>query len=448
MGKRVKEVALGTRTARMKLAPRHNPYFRLITEGLHIGYRRSTVPNRAGAWLARRYLAGAYQTEMLGTADDLPDLPADGAKVLTFAQAETAARDWARGKAAAARAMTIKADLLRTVVEAYIADRIARDPRAGQNARRRLGHHILAAPIADVPLLSLTAEDLQRWRSELKRGGRAKEPSSLPLAPATLVRLLNDFRAALTDGARKAKAPADLLTTIRDGLKAPKGATRVREKQVLPEADVRRIVEAATALDGDFGDLVALLAATGARFDQVARLKVADLQPAARRIMVPVASKGSGTKQLTHVAMPLTDDVIERLRPLAAGRSGHEPLLMRWHHRQVPGDKARGAAPTWERVERRPWKHSGEMARLWDATLKAAGIPEGTVPYALRHSSIVRMLRSGIPVSLVSKAHDTSIAMIERHYGAFVVDASEALLRQAAVPLASAEIVPLRATKA
>jgi hypothetical protein len=94
MGKRVKEVALGTRTARMKLAPRHKPYFRLVTEGVHIGYRRSTVPNRAGTWLARRYLSGAYETEILATADDLPDLPADGAKVLTFGQAETAARDW------------------------------------------------------------------------------------------------------------------------------------------------------------------------------------------------------------------------------------------------------------------------------------------------------------------------------------------------------------------
>jgi hypothetical protein len=58
------------------------------------------------------------------------------------------------------------------------------------------------------------------------------------------------------------------------------------------------------------------------------------------------------------------------------------------------------------------------------------------------------MLRSGIPVSLVAKAHDTSVAMIERHYGAFVVDASEALLRQAAVPLAPAEIVPLRTIQA
>lgn len=448
MGKRVKEVALGTRTARMKLAPRHKPYFRLITEGVHVGYRRSTVPNRAGTWLARRYLSGAYETELLGTADDLPDAPADGTKVLTFAQAETAARDWARGKASATRAVATKIELVRTVVKTYIAARIARDEHAGRDAQLRLNHHVLAAPIATVPLLALTEEDLQSWRCGLKRGGRSKKPSEAPLAPATLARMMNDFRAALTEGARKAKAPADLLTTIRDGLKAPRAATRVREKQVLPEADVRRIVEAATALDRDFGDLVVLLGATGSRFDQVARVTVADFQPDARRVMVPVANKGNGAKQITHTAVPLADDVVARIRPLAAGRPGHEPLLMRWHHRQVPGDKARGIAPTWERVERRQWKHSGEMARLWDTTLQAAGMPETVVPYALRHSSIVRMLRSGLPVTLVAKAHDTSAAMIQKHYGAFIVDASEDLLRQAAVSLGPANVILLHAAKA
>lgn len=448
MGKQVKEVALGTRTARMKLTPRHKPYFRLVTEGIHVGYRRSTVPNRAGTWLARRYQSGAYETELLGTADDLPDMPADGAKMLTFAQAETAARDWARGKAAAARAAATKTELVRNSVETYIAERIARDPRAGRNARLRLNHHVLAAPIAGVPLLALTEEDLHSWRVGLKRGGRSKKPSEAPLAPATLARMLNDFRAALTEGARKAKAPADLLTTIRDGLKAPKAATRVRERQVLPEADVRRIVEGATALDRDFGDLVALLGATGSRFDQVARVTVADFQPDARRVMVPVANKGNWAKQITHTAVPLADDVVARIRPLAAGRPGHEPLLMRWHHRQVPGDKARGIAPCWERVERRQWKHSGEMARLWDATLNAAGVPETVVPYAFRHSSIVRMLRSGLPLSLVAKVHDTSAAMIQKHYGAFIVDASEDLLRAAAVSLGSANLIQLHAAKA
>ena len=53
MAKRVKEVALGTRTARLRLPARHKPYFRAVGEGLHLGYRRSTVAGKAGAWLLR-----------------------------------------------------------------------------------------------------------------------------------------------------------------------------------------------------------------------------------------------------------------------------------------------------------------------------------------------------------------------------------------------------------
>ena len=105
MARRVDEAALGTRTARQRLAPRHTPYFRLISDGLHLGYRRSTVTGRAGAWLVRRYVKEiGYQTKHLGTADDSPDLAANGIDILTFDQALTNARNWMRQQQAAEQA--------------------------------------------------------------------------------------------------------------------------------------------------------------------------------------------------------------------------------------------------------------------------------------------------------------------------------------------------------
>ena len=69
---------------------------------MHIGYRRSTVAGRAGAWLVRRYLStGNYETANLGAADDTPNMPSDAVRVLTFDQAQTAAREWARNRVAA-----------------------------------------------------------------------------------------------------------------------------------------------------------------------------------------------------------------------------------------------------------------------------------------------------------------------------------------------------------
>jgi integrase len=443
MGKRVHEVALNSRTARMKLMPRHKPYFRLMADGIHLGYRRSTVTGRAGTWLVRRYVsAGQYETALLGAADDTPDMLADGAGTLTFDQAQNTAREWARRQAAATRAKTRAANVttVRDAVIAYIGTRTARNAKAGRNAELRLAHHILSSALADVPLLEITDQNVSDWRANLQRGGRGKKSNAAPLAPATLARLLNDFRAALTAGARKTKAPADLLTTIRDGLRAPEKPDRARTKQVLSDADVRKLIKAASALDADFEALVLLLAATGSRLDQLARVTVADFQPEALRVMVPVSNKGRGEKQITHIAVPLPDDVIARMRPLTADRAGHEPLLLHWHHRQVAGDPQTGTLPRWERIDRRPWKDAGQMTRSWRAAVAAAGFPAGLVPYCLRHSSIVRGLRAGLPVRLVAAVHDTSANMIERHYGFFIVDASEDLLRRAVVPMASVEL--------
>jgi integrase len=285
-------------------------------------------------------------------------------------------------------------------------------------------------------LLDVSDADLACWRAGLKRGGRGAKAGMPPLAPGSVARLLNDLRAALTASARKAKAPAEVYITLKDGLRAPEKPDRARTKQVLNDTDVRRIVEFATAHDPDFGALVLVLAATGARMDQVARITVADFQPEAGRVMVPVSRKGKGEKQITHVAVPLPEDAITRLRPLAHDRLGHEPLLMHWHHQQAKGDKAAGLLPRWERVDRRRWPDGTAMRRPWRAVVAAAELPPGLVPYCLRHSSIVRGLRAGLPVSLVAAVHDTSGMMIEKHYGAFIVDATEDLLRRAMVSMA------------
>jgi hypothetical protein len=77
------------------------------------------------------------------------------------------------------------------------------------------------------------------------------------------------------------------------------------------------------------------------------------------------------------------------------------------------------------------------MTRPWRA-VAAASLSPGLLPYCPRHSSIVRGLRAGLPVSLLAAVYDTSGLMIEKHYGAFNVDATEDLLRRAMIPMATA----------
>ena len=88
MAKRVRDTDLDTRAARSKLRIRGKPYYKVIGQGLHVGYRKG---KRAGMWVVRRYAgASTYVVETIAEADDYAD--ADGDKVLTFWQAQDRAR--------------------------------------------------------------------------------------------------------------------------------------------------------------------------------------------------------------------------------------------------------------------------------------------------------------------------------------------------------------------
>jgi len=78
------------------------------------------------------------------------------------------------------------------------------------------------------------------------------------------------------------------------------------------------------------------------------------------------------------------------------------------------------------------------LVRPWHAIRERAGLPD-VIPYALRHSSIVRGIRANLPIRLVAALHDTSVAMIERHYGRWVADGLDALAASAVVPLLPAD---------
>lgn len=417
-------VSFDTVAKRGRLASQRNPYWAGVSGGrggVSLGYRKPT--RGPGTWVGKLVIDGARREEKLGEADDAG---ASGA-ALDYPKAVTAALTWARQAFASIEAQSsgqreAAAPTVRSAVEAYIADRKLRSQH-GRDASSRLTKHVLGvAWFADTKLSRLTMVAFGKWRATLPDGHK----------PSTINRLLNDLRAALNAAAdlHRREMPAHLAADIRAGTKAISGATEAR-RQILSDADVRKLIEHAFAVDadGDFGRLVLLMAATGARFSQLAGMTVADVQPVAARAMVPTSAKGRGPQKAGRTAVPVGADVIDGLRPVLVGRAGHEPLLMRWIKRQT-GPFA------WERAGRAAWKSASEPERMWSRTIEAAGLPADTVMYALRHSSIVRGLRSGLPVRLVAALHNTSMAMIEKHYAAFIVDATEELARRSLVSLA------------
>ena len=93
MARKVRDKDLGDRASRGKLKPSGKPYWRILDQGLHLGYRKN---KNSGKWVVRLYQKGAktpYVTDTLpGVADDKAD--PNGIEVFSFFQAQDKAREW------------------------------------------------------------------------------------------------------------------------------------------------------------------------------------------------------------------------------------------------------------------------------------------------------------------------------------------------------------------
>ena len=438
MPKTLKEAPITTPSAREKLAK--GLHWRAIDPDVHLGYRKGV---RGGRWLVRWYRGdNAYAQVTLGTADD--SFPADGPENLNFRPATAKARAHVRQCRAEERALELGPVLrVKDAIAEYLKMREAREEAQRgkdglkRDARSRLTKHVLTTSLGDRPLHVLDDEALRHWRQKL--------PGTL--ASGTVRRLVNDLKAALNHMARinRSRLPTELLAAIRDGLKADEASRAEARRQVLGDADIRRIISAARDVDatqdwdGDLARLVIVLAATGARFSQIMRMKVADVQTDRGRLMIPVSHKGRGEKRTEHVGVQVGQDVVEALRPAINGRPGPSALLERWRRIQI-------SQTDWKRDRRGPWRSASELTRIWVTIVAKAGLPDDILPYCLRHSSIVRGLRAGLPTRLVAAIHDTSVSMIEKHYSAYVVDAMDDIAARAVVPLVdpSSKVVAIR----
>lgn len=428
MSRTVIEARIQDRTARGRLALRNTPYWRILSEGRHLGYRRGA---RKGAWVARYFCTerGAYITSSLAEADDVRD--ADGRDILNYKQAFDAALRWIE---IATRGPSATSDPDMTVGDAVDAYITARDARRSSQAGRALhsdAYYTLTRFVLQdsrlpmIRLASLTEGDLRGWQLRMAR----KKPSSVQ-------RVVNDLKAALNKAfeVHRQVLPGDLPITIKFGLKvdAPEVLLTVaRDNQILSDDQVRRVVAAAIAIDEDFGRLIVLLAATGARFSQIARMTVGDVQTEQSRLMVPQSFKGR-KRQLQYIRVQVGADTLAALEPVVFGRPASAPLLEHWRHKQI-------GPMEWVPVERGPWTSSSAMIRTWNRAVADAKLPARTIPYGLRHSSIVRGLRAGLPIRLVAALHDTSVAMIERHYSRWITEGLDELAARAVVPIVSCD---------
>src|SRR5262245_3411721 len=178
MARRVSFAALESRSARLRLKIRRRPYSGpSLARGIALMYRRNKTN---GTWVLKASDGhGAYWTKAFALADDYED--ADGKNVLTFYQAQDAAKKLARGEDGNADSGPITVD---GALKEYESDLISRaaNPYNAQHPRLHLTNALLSKPVA-----MLTATELQKWRDSLL----------IKMAPATITRLCRCICAAL-----------------------------------------------------------------------------------------------------------------------------------------------------------------------------------------------------------------------------------------------------------
>lgn len=396
MPRTAKDARLDTRTVRSKLQARREPYWRPISEGLAIGYRKGA---KGGTWVARHYTAEArFRHQALGTADDVAD--ADGVHVLSFAQAQEAARAWFKKLAREdANEVTSGTYTVRDALADYSA---AYTRRGGKDATRlqyTVDAHILPA-IGDIELSKLTRRKVETWfdgiantAPRLRTSKRASkqqtreidtsDPDAVRKRRAAANRVLSVLKAALNF------AHANRRVATTDAWSAVKPFREVDAPKVryLSDVEARRLVNASPE---DLRRIVTGALLTGCRYGELAAMKVGDFDATARTVHIG-RSKGGKPR---HVA--LTDEGAEFFAALAAGLMPTARLFLR--------------------STDAPWKQADQFRPMRDACT-AAKIEPAIGFHILRHTYASRLAMKGVPMGVIAaQLGHSDTRMTEKHY--------------------------------
>ena len=352
-----------------------------------------------GLEIARHY-SGEHgrRYHSIGTADDIAD--ADGTHILSFGQAQEAARKWFVRLARHDRGEVRNGPF--TVCECvgeYLAW-LEAHRKTGYDARHRVHTHIVLH-LGDFQCDRLTTAEIQRWLrnlaaspARLRSKKDAKKPNIRQLDKtdheairrrrASANRTLTVLKAALNRAWREGKIPSDEQWRRVEPFEEA-NAARVR---YLTVAEAKRLLNACTL---DFRRLAQAALATGARYGELTTLRASDFNPDSGTVHVRTSKSGKGR----HIV--LNDEGVALLKSLTAGKSGNAVLLMR--------------------ADRLPWKPAHQARRMTEACKRAKITPPASF-HVLRHTWASLAVMNGAPLMVVARnLGHADTRMVERHYG-------------------------------
>jgi integrase len=399
MARRVYDRNLESRDSRRRLTVRGKPYWKGIGRGLHLGYRKG---KNGGVWVIRRYLGDqAYVLKTIAQADDGED--ANGINILDFWQAQEAARNIRKNVGPKIGPYTV-----RDAVAAYL-DHLEDRP-SYNDTKKRLEAFVL--PIfGDKAVADLEDDEVRKWHREIARTparrrskpgvvahreGDLKDPEVARKRQASANRCLALLKAALNHAWRNAKKTGVESNDAWQRVQLFRGVD-IGRARYLELSEAQRLIAAAR---GDFRALVHAALQTGARYSELARLRVSDFNPEAGTLHI-IKSKANKDRHIV-----LTDEGIEFFKQLALGRSASAPLL---------GHE---------------WGRGHQDPPMKEASARA-GIDPPLNFHALRHTWASLSVMAGMPLMVVAKnLGHSDTRMVEKHYGhlapSYIADAIRA----------------------
>jgi integrase len=396
MARTLQDAKLDTRAARLRLRRRREPYWRSISEGLAIGYRKGA---KGGTWIGKHYSAEhGRRFCAVGTADDIAD--ADGEHVLSFSQAQEKGRKWFANLARHDRGEHRSGPYtLRECLNEYTAW-LQGHRKTADDAHYRIEAHI-APKLGDIQCDRLTTAEIQKWHRDLaatparlRSKSDAKRPTFRELdrsdheavrrRRASANRTLTVLKAALNRAWREGKIHSDDSWRRVEPFKEV-DAARTR---YLTIAEAKRLLN---ACDADFRRLVQAALATGARYGELITLRAEDFSPDSGTVHVRTSKSGKGR----HIV--LNDEGIALFKGLVAGKPASDFLL------------TKANASAWKTAhQRRPMVEACKRARI---TLPASF-------HILRHTWASLAVMAGAPLMVVARnlGHGDT-RMVEKHYG-------------------------------
>lgn len=393
MGRLVRDFRLETREARSRLKIRHEPYWRLLNESVHLGYRKG---DRGGIWHVRIFYNGKYVKRSIGAADDFAE--ANGNSISNYSQAQEQARKIAEKVLHGNTINENKPYTLKDAIEEYLLDFKSSGKKSIYTTETQIKAHILPE-LGNKLISALTFKELNIWKNKLatthKRArtglgnkqqfisDEKNDPEYQRKRRATANRIITIIKAILNHAFKTDRVKSD------EAWKKLKPFKNVSEPNIrfLSEEEAQRLLNAS---DSDFRLLVRAALLTGARYGELGELKVCDYNSENKTIFIRQSKSGKPR----HI--PLNDEGVKFFDQLTMGKNPQAFIFTRSNST--------------------PWKKNYQIRPLVEACSNANITPAINF-HILRHTYASSLAMRGVPLQVISTVlghSDTRIT--HKHY--------------------------------